>query len=133
MRRFEPKWGQPISIEPSRRGEDLRLTAATRSTKIQSQQTTFLGNLKLFSTREAVRLVGLAPSRLLLLRRSRTIAELKIDFQAHIPLTVKDFLTDPAGVSRVSCLQRVSTNDSSMSSWFDDIDAEGASLHDFAS
>ena len=42
------------------------------------------------------------------------------------------FLTDPVGVPRVSCLQRVSTNDSSMSSWFDGIDAVDVSLHDFA-
>jgi hypothetical protein len=140
MRCFEPKRGQPISIESSRRGDSVRGSSTNcgnkiepRSTKIQSQQTTFLGNLKLFSTLEAARLVGLAPSRLLLLWRSRTVAKLKIDFQAHSLLTVKDFLTNPIGVPRVSCLQRVSTNDSSMSSWFDGIGVVEASLHDFAS
>lgn len=59
------------------------------------------------------------------------MAKLKIDFQAHSLLTVKDFLTNPIGVPRVSRLQRVSTNDSSMSSWFDGIGVVEASLHDF--
>jgi hypothetical protein len=49
-----------------------------------------LGNLKLFSTFEAVKLIALALSPPLPLWRSGTEAKLKIDFQSQFLLTVED-------------------------------------------